>query len=67
MVLRSDNQTLQGYSHRGRESTIQSISASLCNNLNTYSVTVGLFNLNLESNILEPNNPTTQHSDARGP
>ena len=67
VVCRSGYQTLQGYSHIGRESTIPSASASQCNNLNTNSGSIELSNLHLESNGSESNTPVTQHSDARGP
>ena len=67
VVPRSGYQTLQGYSHLGRESTIPSSSASQCNNLNTNSGSIGFSNLHLESNGSEPYTPTTQHSDAPSP
>ncbi|KAH0665022.1 hypothetical protein KY285_026228 [Solanum tuberosum] len=67
MVPSSGYQTLQGYSHLDRGSTIPSASASQCNSLNNNSGSIGLFNLHLESNGSEPNTPTTQHSDAHGP
>ncbi|KAH0706507.1 hypothetical protein KY289_011583 [Solanum tuberosum] len=67
VVPSSGHQTLQGYSHLGRGSTIPSASASQCNSLNTSSGTIGLSNLHFESNGSEPNTPTTQHSDAHGP
>ncbi|KAH0712372.1 hypothetical protein KY289_008331 [Solanum tuberosum] len=67
VVPSSGYQTLQGYSHLGRGSTIQSASASQCNSLNTSSGSIGLSNLHLESNGSKPNTPTTQHSDAHGP
>ncbi|KAH0689183.1 hypothetical protein KY289_016541 [Solanum tuberosum] len=56
-----------GYSHLDRESTIPSASASQCNNLTTNNGSIGLSNLRLESNVSEPNTPTTQHSYAHGP
>ncbi|KAH0676386.1 hypothetical protein KY285_024187 [Solanum tuberosum] len=67
VVPSSGYQTLQGYSHLGRGSTIPSSSASQCNTLNTSSGSIGLSNLHLESNGSEPNTPTTQHSNAHGP
>ncbi|KAG5609352.1 hypothetical protein H5410_020633 [Solanum commersonii] len=67
VVPSSGYQTLQGYSHLGRGSTIPSTSASQCNSLNTSSGSIGLSNLHLESNGSELNTPTTQHSDAHGP
>ncbi|KAG5585396.1 hypothetical protein H5410_045830 [Solanum commersonii] len=67
VVPSSGYQTLQGYSHLGRGSTISSSSVSQCNTLNTSSGSIGLSNLYLESNGSEPNTPTTQHSDAHGP
>ncbi|XP_049399693.1 uncharacterized protein LOC125863708 [Solanum stenotomum] len=67
VVPSSGYQTLQGYSHLGRGSTIPSSSASQCNSLNTSNGSIGLSNLHLESNGSEPNTPTTQHSDAHGP
>ncbi|KAG5631723.1 hypothetical protein H5410_003440 [Solanum commersonii] len=67
VVPSSGYQTLQGYSHLGRGSTIPSTSASQCNSLNSNSGSIGLSNLHLESNGSEPNTPTTQHSDAHGP
>ncbi|KAH0689460.1 hypothetical protein KY289_016818 [Solanum tuberosum] len=67
VVPSSGCQTLQGYSHLGRGSTIPSASASQCNSLNTSSGSIGLSNLHLESNGSEPNTPTTQNSNAHGP
>ncbi|KAH0642442.1 hypothetical protein KY285_033299 [Solanum tuberosum] len=67
VVPSSGYQTLQGYSHLGRGSTIPSASASQCNSLNSNSGSIGFSNLHLESNGSEPNTPTTQHSDAHGP
>ncbi|KAH0678901.1 hypothetical protein KY284_019986 [Solanum tuberosum] len=67
VVPSSGYQTLQGYSHLGRGSTIPSSSASQCNSLNTSSGSIGLSNLHLESNGSETNTPTTQHSDSYGP
>ncbi|KAH0672770.1 hypothetical protein KY290_025002 [Solanum tuberosum] len=67
VVPSSGYQTLQGYSHLGRGSTIPSASASQCNSLNTSSGSIGLSNVHLESNGSEPNTPTTQHSDAHSP
>ncbi|XP_049399630.1 uncharacterized protein LOC125863625 [Solanum stenotomum] len=67
VVPSSGYQTLQGYSHLSRGSTIPSASASQCNSLNSNSGSIGLSNLHLESNGSELNSPTTQHSDAHGP
>ncbi|XP_049362767.1 uncharacterized protein LOC125827516 [Solanum verrucosum] len=67
VVPSSGYQTLQGYSHLGRGSTIPSSSVSQCNTLNTSNRSIGLSNLHLESNGSEPNTPTTQHSNAHGP
>ncbi|KAH0715270.1 hypothetical protein KY284_008175 [Solanum tuberosum] len=67
VVPSSGYQTLQGYSHLGRGSTIPSASASQCTSLNSNSGSIGLSNLHLESNGSEPNTPTTQHSDAHSP
>ncbi|KAG5584616.1 hypothetical protein H5410_045050 [Solanum commersonii] len=60
VVPSSGYQTLQGYSHLDRGSTIPSSSASQCNTLNTSSGSIGLSNLHLESNGSEPNTPTTR-------
>ncbi|TMW89079.1 hypothetical protein EJD97_017682, partial [Solanum chilense] len=67
VVPRLGYQTLQDYSHLDRESTIPSSSSSQCNNLNTNSESIEFSNTHLEFNGSEPNTPTTQHSDARGP